>query len=314
MNDWTTADIPPQTGKLAIVTGANSGIGYETALELARAGAKVIVASRSADKGEAAVTRIRSELPAAAVAFGQLDLANLASVSGFAQRVASEHATLDLLVNNAGVMTPPKRQETQDGFELQFGTNHLGHFALTAHLLPLLRRAAQPRVVTVSSPAHRLGGAIHFDDLQWRNRYRPWRAYAQSKLANLLFMLELQRRSDTRGWGIVSNGAHPGYARTELIANGPGSDSWLVRIGQPLQPYISHSAAAGALPSLRAATSPDAGPLSYFGPASFDELKGPPAPARISRAARDEAVAQRLWQVSELLTSVTFGERLAVAA
>jgi NAD(P)-dependent dehydrogenase (short-subunit alcohol dehydrogenase family) len=311
--DWTIAGIPSQTGKIAVVTGANSGTGYETALELARAGATVVVAARNEIKGHAAVAKIRTAVPHAKIEFAPLDLSNLASVADFARRLSSQHKALDILVNNAGVMTPPTRQETADGFELQFGTNHIGHFALTAHLLPLLRQAQRPRVVTVSSPAHRLLAAIHFDDLQWRDRYSPWRAYAQSKLANMLFMLELQRRSDANGWGILSAGAHPGFARTELIANGPGTDTWVYRLGRPFIPYMSHSAAAGALPSLIAATA-DVPPSAYFGPAYFDELRGPPKLARISRGARDEAVAARLWTISEVLAGVRFATPERAAA
>lgn len=314
MTEWTNADIPSQAGKIAIVTGSNSGIGYETALELAKAGARVVVAARNEIKGQSAVAKIRAQAPGADVRFGSLDLSSLASVAEFAERISKDFDSLDLLINNAGVMTPPKREETKDGFELQFGTNHLGHFALTAHLLPMLRRAAQPRVVNVSSAAHRLGGAIHFEDLQWRRSYRPWGAYAQSKLANMLFMLELQRRSNANGWGLMSNGAHPGYARTELIANGPGTSDLRVRLGMPLQPYMSHDAAGGALPTLFAATSPDAKKAGYYGPSKLFEMKGPPAAAKISQQAQDADLARRLWSTSEQLAGVGFGDRLEIAA
>lgn len=314
MTEWTKADIPPQAGKIAIVTGSNSGTGYETALELARAGARVVVAARNEIKAQGAVAKIRAQAPGADVRFSSLDLSSLASVAEFAERMSKDFGSLDLLINNAGVMTPPKREETKDGFELQFGTNHLGHFALTAHLLPMLRRAAQPRVVNVSSAAHRLGGAIHFEDLQWRSSYRPWGAYAQSKLANMLFMLELQRRSDANGWGLMSNGAHPGYARTELIANGPGTSDLRVRLGMPLQPYMSHDAAGGALPTLFAATSPDARRAGYYGPSKLFEMKGPPAAAKISRQAQDPDLARRLWAISEQLTGASFGDQLSAAA
>ena len=218
MVDWTFSDIPSQRGRRAIVTGTG-GLGYETALALVRAGGDVILAGRNLEKGAESVSRIKVEVPAARIAFEQLDLASLASVEDFAGPMLMQHTPLDLLVNNAGVMTPPSRQTTSDGFELQFGTNYLGHFALTGRLLPILNGRG-PRVVNLSSLAHR-GGAIHFDDLQWERSYRPWAAYGQSKLAMLMFAFELQRRSDAAGWGLMSNAAHPGYARTELIANGP---------------------------------------------------------------------------------------------
>jgi len=225
MAKWTTNDIPPQKGKLAIVTGTG-GLGYETALALAAAGAETIVAGRNETKGRETIRKILALSPRAAVRFEKLDLADLASVAAFAGRMLAADRPIDILVNNAGVMTPPQRQSTVDGFELQFGTNYLGHFAMTARLLPLLRGNGA-RVVQVSSGAHRMGGAIHFDDLQWERSYKPWAAYAQSKLAMVLFALELQRRSDANGWGIRSNAAHPGFARTELIANGPGADSFM---------------------------------------------------------------------------------------
>jgi len=213
---------------------------------------------------------------------------------------------VDLLVNNAGVMMPPERRLTADGFELQIGTNHLGHFALTGRLLPLLRRGAAPRVVTVSSGAHNVG-RIDFDNLQWERRYSPMAAYGASKLANLMFALELQRRSDAGGWGVTSLAAHPGYARTELIANGPGSGSWMARLGHVLlEPWASQSAADGALPQLFAATSPDAVGGGYYGPSRLMGMVGPPAPARVAQRARDRAAARRLWDVSEQLTGVTF--------
>jgi NAD(P)-dependent dehydrogenase (short-subunit alcohol dehydrogenase family) len=305
---WTVADIPPQAGRRAIITGTG-GLGYETALALAQAGAEVILAGRNAVKGAAAIRQIGAAAPGARITFEPLDLASLQSVADFAARIADAQAALDLLVNNAGVMTPPSRKVTADGFELQFGTNYLGHFALTARLLPLLRRGRQPRVVNVSSGAHRLFAAIHLEDLQWQRLYRPWRAYAQSKLALLMFALELQRRSDANGWGLMSNAAHPGYARTDLIANGPLSEG-RVGIGERtsifLQPWISQSAAAGALPTLFAAASPAAERGGYYGPVGFHELKGPPGPAVIGKQAKDTAVARRLWQVSEELAGLSW--------
>ncbi len=216
---------------------------------------------------------------------------------------------LDLLINNAGVMDLPTRRLTEDGFELQFGTNHLSHFALTALLLPLLRKAQAPRVVNVSSLAHR-GGKIDFANLQAERKYNSWAAYQQSKLANLLFTFELQRRSDAYGWGLMSNAAHPGYARTELIPNGPGTGG-LKGVGMKvLGSFMSHSAAAGALPTLFAATSPEAAPNGYYGPNGFYELKGPVAPAKVFPQAKDEAVARKLWEVSEQLTGVKWPARI----
>jgi len=303
---WTLADIPPQAGRHAIVTGTG-GLGYETALALAAAGASVVLAGRNETKGRGSVVRILNRHPAASVVFERLDLASLASIADFAGQMEAQRKPIDLLVNNAGVMAPPKRETTSDGFELQFGTNHLGHFALTGRLLPLLRAGKAPRVTTVSSGAHHTG-KIDFDDLQRAKRYSPWLAYSQSKLANLLFAFELQRRSDQGGWGLMSNAAHPGYARTELIANGPGLNSLSSRVGSLLvAPWASQSPADGALPQLFAATSPDAKPAGYYGPGRLFELVGPPAPARISQAAQDQAAARRLWEVSEALTKVRYG-------
>lgn len=312
MTDWSTADIPPQNGRIAVITGATGGLGYETALALAAAGATVVLTGRNDAKGRNALAQIRGQIPNAAISYEELDLASLASVADFAARFAAAHGSLDVLVNNAGVMALPKRQETADGFEMQFGVNYLGHYALTARLLPLLRRGDKARVVNLSSLAHR-SGAINFDDLQGRRSYSPWRTYCQSKLAMLIFALELQRRSNALGWGLMSNAAHPGYARTDLIPNGPGGNSLQWRVGRYLQPYISQSAAAGALPTLFAATSPHAEAAGYYGPNWFYELKGPPVPAKIMPRARDAAVAARLWDISAALTGVSF-DQVAVAA
>ena len=312
MTDWSTADIPSLSGKTAVVTGATGGLGYETALALAGAGAIVILTGRNDAKGLRAIERICEQFPNALIAYERLDLASLASVADFARRFASSNDQLDLLVNNAGVMALPKRQQTEDGFEMQLGTNYLGHYALTARLLPQLRRAKAARVVNLSSLAHRTG-AINFDDLQSRRSYRPWPAYCQSKLAMLMFSLELQRRSDAAGWGVRSVAAHPGYARTDLIPNGPGANTLSWRVGQLLQPLISQSAAEGALPTLFAATSADAEPGGYYGPNWFYELKGPPVPARVMRQAKDFASAAMLWDVSATLTGVSFDEIAAAA-
>ncbi|MFT4119050.1 SDR family oxidoreductase [Bradyrhizobium sp.] len=312
MTDWTTADIPSLAGRTAVVTGATGGLGYETAMALAGAGAIVILTGRNDAKGLQAIEGICSRFPDALIAYEHLDLASLASVADFARRFAASNEQLDLLINNAGVMALPKRQQTDDGFEMQFGTNYLGHYALTARLLPQLRRARSPRVVNLSSLAHR-SGAIDFDDLDGKRSYRPWRAYSQSKLAMLMFALELQRRSLAGGWGLMSLAAHPGYARTDLISNGPGADAFTWRVGRVLQPLISQSAADGALPTLFAATSAAAEPGGYYGPNGFYELKGAPVPARIMSRAKDFAAAAMLWDVSATLTGVSFDEIAAAA-
>jgi NAD(P)-dependent dehydrogenase (short-subunit alcohol dehydrogenase family) len=310
MNDWSVASIPSQHGKLAVVTGATGGLGYETALALAGAGAEVLVAGRNAEKGSAAITTIKRVAPSAKVRFEKLDLASLASVRAFAAKLVANGRPLDLLINNAGVMNLPTRRLTEDGFELQFGTNHLSHFALTGLLLPVLRKAEAPRVVNVSSVAHR-GGKIDFANLHAERKYRSWPAYQQSKLANLLFTFELQRRSDANGWGLMCNAAHPGFARTDLIPNGPGAKGMMAVMSKTLGLFISHSAAAGALPTLFAATSPAAAPMGYYGPNGFYEMKGAVAPAKIFPQAQDEAVARRLWDVSEGLTGMKWPDMVA---
>jgi NAD(P)-dependent dehydrogenase (short-subunit alcohol dehydrogenase family) len=263
----------------------------------------MLVTGRNVEKGSAAIAGIRRVAPSAMVRFELLDLASLASVRAFAAKMVANGRPLDLLINNAGVMDLPTRRLTEDGFELQFGTNHLGHFALTGLLLPALRKAEAPRVVNVSSLAHR-GGKIDFANLQAERKYRSWPAYQQSKLANLLFTFELQRRSDAYRWGLMSDAAHPGFARTDLIPNGPGSKGMMGVMSRTLGRFMSHSAAAGALPTLFAATSPAAAPMGYYGPNGFYELKGAVAPAKIFPQAKDEAVANRLWDVSERLTGV----------
>jgi len=312
MTDWSIDHIPPMAGKLAVVTGATGGLGFETALALAGAGAEVVLTGRNDAKGSEAIDRICARYPDAIISYEQLDLASLDSVAAFARRFGAMYKSLDLLINNAGVMALPVRQTTADGFEMQFGTNYLGHYALTARLLPLLRRSKAPRVVNLSSLAHRTG-MIDFDNLQGTVFYKPMRAYSQSKLAMLIFAIELQRRSDAGGWGIMSNAAHPGYARTDLIANGPGRRGILWQASKILQPLASHSAAAGAMPTLFAATSPDADIASYYGPKRFFEMKGPPSPAKIMPQALDAAVAARLWDVSAALVGVSFDQR-AIAA
>ncbi|WP_419249697.1 oxidoreductase [Sandaracinus amylolyticus] len=303
MTNWTISDIPAQKGRSAVVTGTG-GLGYEDALELARAGADVIIAGRSPEKGAEAVARIRAELPSATVRFEELDLASLESVSSFAARLKSQKSSLDLLINNAAVMVPPRRQETSDGLELQFGTNYLGHFALTAQLMPLLRKSTSARVVTLSSVASR-DGKINFADLQEKQSYVPMRAYGQSKLACLMFALELQRRSDAGQWGVASIAAHPGISRTQLLHNAPGKWS-AVGLTRTLLWFLFQPASRGALPTLYAATSPAAVGGAYYGPHAMSETRGHPALAKIPQQAADTAVAQRLWRVSEQLSGLAF--------
>ncbi|MEL1265651.1 SDR family oxidoreductase [Pseudoxanthomonas putridarboris] len=303
MTHWTASDIPSQRGRTAVVTGTG-GLGFEDALALARAGANVIIAGRSSSKGAAAVDRIRQSVPGANVRFRALDLASLDSIEAFGEGLLDSLGSLDLLINNAGVMTPPERQVTADGFELQFGTNYLGHFALTAQLLPLLRKGNQPRVVTLSSIAAR-AGAIHFDDLQSERSYKPMVAYGQSKLACLMFALELQRRSDAAGWGIQSIAAHPGVSRTDLIPNGSGTRS-AAGVLRRLMWFLFQPAAQGALPTLFAATSPQAQGGAYYGPDRLSETRGYPAISRVPPQATDTDAAARLWIESERLTEVDF--------
>lgn len=288
-----------------MVTGATGGLGYETALALARGGAEVVLAARSADKGRDALASIRVAVPSANIRFERVDLASLASVAEFSARLVEQGRALDVLINNAGVMALPKRQETVDGFEMQLGVNYFSHYALTGRLLPLLRKAAAPRVVNLSSLMHR-SGKIHFDDLQLQRGYTPNKAYGQSKLAMLMFALELQRRSDAHGWGLLSHAAHPGYARTDLIPNGPGADSLLSRLSVFLQPIMSQSAADGAWPTLQAATAPDARKAGYYGPDGWFELRGKSTDAKISDRANDAAAAKRLWDVSSSQTGVSY--------
>ncbi len=303
MTHWTSSSIPSQRGRTAVVTGTG-GLGLQTARELARAGAHVIIAGRNPAKGAAAVASIAQDAARADVRFEALDLASLHSVQAFAERLRASLSHVDLLVNNAAVTAPPTRQLTQDGWELQFGTNHLGHFALTAHLLPLLRQGRSPRVVSVSSVAAR-AGRLRFDDLQSARLYRPMDAYGQSKLACLMFALELQRRSDAAGWGLQSVAAHPGIARTDLLPNGagPGSAQALAR---KFLWFLFQPVAQGALPTLFAATAPEAQKGQYYGPDRLGETRGHPTLARLPPQAMDEAAAARLWTESERLTGVVF--------
>lgn len=298
---WGVRDMPDQTGRRAVVTGATGGIGYETALALAGAGAEVILAARNPAKGAEAERRIRAAHPRAAVRFAPLDLSRLTSVAAFAEAMRLEGRPLDILVNNAAVMALATRQTTEDGLEMQFGTNYLGHFALTLRLLPLLRGA---RVVSLSSLAHKRG-RLNFDDLQLRD-YSAWGAYSQSKLAMLMFGFELQRRSVAQDWGITGLAAHPGWASTDIIANGPVATGGAItyRLAQLVWPFLAQSAAAGALPVLYAATAPEARGGGYYGPQNRPETRGPPGPARVATQARDVAAARRLWNESEAMVGL----------
>jgi NAD(P)-dependent dehydrogenase (short-subunit alcohol dehydrogenase family) len=298
MTAWTFNDIPDQTGRTAIVTGANSGIGLETAKMLAQKGANVVLACRSLEKGQAAVDKIASTNPAGKVTLEALDLSDLESVKSFADAFVASHDRLDLLIENAGVMVPPF-SHTKQNFELQFGTNHLGHFALAARLLPLLEKTGDSRIVVVSSTAQNFG-KIDFDDLNWETRsYSAFRAYGQSKLANILFTLELARRLKAAGSHVLVTAAHPGYTATDLQRQS-------LFTSRVLNPILAMKPADGALPTLRAAVDPTAESGSYWGPANFFELNGPPVPAKISKRGQNEYDAARLFDLSENLTGVKF--------
>jgi len=311
---WTPADIPSLDGKRILVTGANSGIGYHAALVFAQKGAHVILACRDSRRGEAALARLKTNAAGASVELAALDLASLGSIRDFARRELAEQRPLHALINNAGVMAPPKRLETADGFELQFGTNVLGHFALTGLLMPLLERAAvseRPRVVTVASIAHKRG-RLNFDDLQSTRRYSPMRSYQQSKLANLMFALELDRRLRASGSRVTSVAVHPGVANTNLFRAGERSalDSAIRAVASHLIGALLNSDDAGALPTLYAATSPDVTDGGYYGPTGWTEMRGDDVGnAAIASQAKDLESARRLWEVCETLTGVQFSLR-----
>jgi NAD(P)-dependent dehydrogenase (short-subunit alcohol dehydrogenase family) len=299
-SSWNAADVPQLDGRTAVVTGANTGVGFETALVLARHGARVVLACRSAERAHSAAGRI-TERCGAKPDILELDLASLESVRRAAALLSERHETIDLLVNNAGVMDVP-HGTTADGFELHLGINHFGHFALTGLLLPLLARAEGARVVNVSSVAH-ARGSIDFDDLGYDRAYRPGAAYARSKLANLLFSYELDRRLSAAGHRTISLAAHPGLSRTELYRH----EALPVRVVlAALGPILYQDAAMGALPTLRAATDPAAAGGTYYGPGGWKEYKGLPVPVESVAAAHDEETARRLWDVSERLTGVSF--------
>jgi NAD(P)-dependent dehydrogenase (short-subunit alcohol dehydrogenase family) len=307
------ATVPDLTGKLAIVTGANSGLGFGLARRLAAADADVVMAIRNRAKGEAAIEKIRATVPDAKLTIKTLDLSSLAAVAALGEQLNAEGRPIDILINNAGVMTPPERDTTADGFELQFGSNHLGHFALTAHLLPLLRAAKDARVVSLSSLAARTG-RMHFDDPQFEKSYAPMSAYGQSKLAVLMFARELDRRSREAGWGVLSNAAHPGLTKTNLQISGPSHGRQKPALMQRLYttswrwaPFLWQEIDQGILPALYAAATPHAEGGAFYGPRGFYEAAGGGVTlAKVSKAASSDADSRRLWELSEQLTAVSY--------
>jgi NAD(P)-dependent dehydrogenase (short-subunit alcohol dehydrogenase family) len=303
MSHWTTVDITPQFGRCSVITGTG-GLGFQTAMELSKTGCDVILAGRNTQKGESAITNILKLVPHATIRFEYLDLASLTSIGAFVRRIQAQRDTLDLLINNAGIMVPPKRLETEDGFELQFATNYLGHFALTLGLIPLLRQGINSRVISVSSIAAR-SGAINFDDLNAMKSYHPMSVYAQSKLACLMFAVELQRRSVKNNWNISSIATHPGITRTNLLRNAPGRWS-SVGIIRSLLWFLFQPINQGVLPTLFAATSPHAIPGHYYGPNKFAETRGFPSDAKIPTQALDSLVCEQLWECSRKMTGIDF--------
>jgi NAD(P)-dependent dehydrogenase (short-subunit alcohol dehydrogenase family) len=304
MSGWTPARMPRQDGRTAIVTGANSGLGWVTALELARAGADVVLTVRSPEKGQNAVERIRRELPSAKVRFEVLDLDDLSSIRAFVERMAAL-PKLDLLVNNAGVMALPYRAQTSDGFERQLATNFLGPFALTAGLYPALRRSPSPRVTTLTSSAARQGlKRVNFGDLQLQGSYTPWNAYCQSKLADLMFAIELGERASNAGVALVSDAAHPGVVRTNLVRSGPQGALRLAF--RAVVTLFGTDAARGAMPALRAATDPSARSGSLWAPGGRSGVRGAPAEVPVYQEARDSRARSRLWAEAERLTGAHF--------
>jgi NAD(P)-dependent dehydrogenase (short-subunit alcohol dehydrogenase family) len=302
MDHWTADQITDQSGRTFIVTGANSGLGFETARQLALHGGRVILATRNEARGLDAVARLKASQPDAAVEFRALDLADLESVRAFAAATVSDGIAVDVLINNAGVMYPPRRL-TPQGFESQFATNHLGHFALTGLLFDTIRRGRDARVVTITSPEHK-GGSIHFDDLNGERSYSPRTFYQQSKFANVLFGLELDRRLRAAGVPVKSVLAHPGYSNTNLQSSGPtGLMNALMKISNPL---FAQSAAMGALNELYAAVAPSAEGGKLYGPDGFGEMRGHPIEVEPAKSARNEETARRLWDLSEELTGVTW--------
>jgi NAD(P)-dependent dehydrogenase (short-subunit alcohol dehydrogenase family) len=306
VSGWTAADIPDLAGRTVVVTGANSGLGLRSAAALARAGARVVLGCRNVEKGEAARRQVAADASGPEPVLASLDLADLSSVRACAEQLVAANDRIDVLVNNAGVMALPLTRTAQ-GFEAQFGTNHLGHFALTGLLLPRLARADAPRVVTVSSTGHRMG-RMRWDDPNWERGYRKWLAYGQSKLANLLFTFELDRRARAAGLPLTAVAAHPGYAATHLQAAGPeqSGNRLMLRGSKLANRLFAQSDAMGALPQLYAATMPDVRGGEYFGPDRLFQQRGHPKRVRASKAAYDEESARRLWELSERLTAVRF--------
>lgn len=303
--DWSLADMPSQKGRIFLVTGGSSGMGYEDAKALAAAGAQVVIAARNPQRGQEAVERVKQAVPDAKVHFEAFDLADLASVRALGRRLNETLPRLDGLINNAAVMALPERKASPDGIEMQFATNYAGHFVLTAELLPLLRKSESPRVVTLSSVAA-LRGDINFDDLQSARAYDPYAAYAQSKLACLMFAIELQKRSKAANWGIQSIAVHPGIAVTELVERGPGLDSEQGRRWAAMRDSgMLATAAEGALSTLYAATAPEAQGGDYYGPKGENEMRGPLGLATVPPAASDAAAA-RLWTRTEELTGARY--------
>lgn len=303
---WTPKYLPTQAGKTFVITGANSGIGFEAAKTLASHAAEVVLACRSQDKAERALAAIRADAPDARLSTVTLDLADSRSIKRASAALIEGFSKIDVLINNAGIMAIPRR-ETADGFEMQLGTNHLGHFALTQMLLPRLV-SAQGRVVNVSSMAHRLGAKIDFDDLMAERKYRRWAVYGQSKLANMLFTLELQRRFSAAQLPCIAVACHPGYSGTNLQFKGAEMRNSALRKWSfaALNTTVAQSAEKGAWPTIRAATDPQAKGGEYYGPQWLGEMRGPVGPAKIAKAARDESVAERLWAMSEELTGVRY--------
>lgn len=309
--DWTAGTIPSLKGRTALITGGNgypvgelSGLGYHAALQLARAGADVTIASRKLDRGAEAVSQIKASVPEASIRFETLDLTDLASVAAFAESLRASHSTLDILINNAGVMSRQTREVSVDGFERVFATNVLGHFALTARLLPLLQAADASRVVWLAS-LRAAGGTINFDDLQGETDFDYAAAYNHSKLAKLLLAFQMQTRSTANGWNVSSIAAHPGVARTNIILDGPGADSREGRNFKHLSAMFGPPEDR-VLPVLYAATAPDAVAGAYYGPGGMGELSGPPGWAGIPLQAEDETVASKLWDTLEQLGGVRF--------
>jgi NAD(P)-dependent dehydrogenase (short-subunit alcohol dehydrogenase family) len=307
------ATVPDLSGKLAIVTGSNSGLGFGLARRLSAAGADVVMAIRNRAKGEAAIDEIRATVPNAKLTIKALDLSSLATVAALGEQLNADGRPIDILINNAGVMTPPERNTTAGGFELQFGSNHLGHFALTAHLLPLLRAANGARVVSLSSLAARYG-RIHFDDPQFEKSYSPMSSYGQSKLAVLMFARELDRRSREANWGILSNAAHPGLTKTNLQISGPSHGrarpsmmEQFYKLSWRLTPFLWQEIDEGILPALYAAAAPQAKGGAFYGPHGiYEAAGGGVTAAKVPAHARDDADSQRLWELSEQLTGISY--------